>query len=701
MAPRPIDVTIRGKNETKPGFDSAVATAKDGANRIKDAIAKPFDLIKGFLAVQAVQWFGEFAKSSVESAAQADAAMGRVESAVTNAGISFKNVRGDLDALFTKIQQTTRYSDDDAASAFATLVNMTGDYAGSIKNLTLATDIAAAKQIDLQEAATLVGKVMTGNGAKAFKQFGIDIKDGAGAIDELRAKVNGFAERDANTLQGQIHKIANGWDNVKEAVGRALQGATDGEGLNGFANKLNDVGKWIDDHGPQIHAFFEGITRLLKEDLDILVKMWNSPMGQFLFAKPLAAAGRLITGEESPNQGPLGKLGKGLGIAAADVMGYGDGVDEGGDQAYYDARNAAVRRKHTEDREARDRDVEKNRKQAAAAAAERAQKAADDADKKHIADLKQEYDLLEKTAKLVGAKADDYEKMAAIEGELTRLAFRSGGNTESRAAAIDFVSGLRDKRQAETDRMDKVDADILGKGDAYAQFSPGSLIPDASRQIYVRATAAALPVSVSSSNQFARGAQTSALDGMGLGGADLSKIDTSLGTLDEKMKSMTGGSIAGFFGAWQEGISDVISGHESLGAAVLKSAKKAIGGTMAAEGQQTLYKAAIATIEGLTNPAKLMQGAQLFAVGSAELAAAAVLSGGGSGSGSGPSGGGGGISAGGFQQSQNDVGGKGKATVILKGKSLSFTDPESLDSLAAAIRELGVTRELEFIVEGD
>src|SRR5205085_1087636 len=96
----------------------------------------------------------------------------------------------------------------------------------------------------------------------------------------------------------------------------------------------------------------------------------------------------------------------------------------------------------------------------------------------------------------------------------------------------------------------------------------------------------------------------------------------------------------------------------------------------------------------LTDPSGIhaLQAGKLFAVGSAELAAAAALGGGGRGY----SGSGGGISAGGFQQSQSDIGGRGKVTIMLPRGRVNYTNDE-LDALAAAIQELDSSRDLEFI----
>lgn len=264
MGKRDVDVTLKGKDQTGPALNSAGAGVTSFGKRVTDLL-NPVNLLKGGLAALSVGGFGALAKKAVESANESEAAWSRVESAVGNAGLTFGRFRGELDDVFASIQQTTRYSDDQAADAFATLMSITQDYTGSLKNLSLATNIAAAKKIDLATAAELVGKAAIGE-TGALKKQGIVIKEGADAIAELGKRFNGFAERDAATMQGQLLQVANAWDNVLESMGRALLGMTGAQSTtSGLSGKLNELSKWIDENRTSLNEVGQSLAYIVEQ----------------------------------------------------------------------------------------------------------------------------------------------------------------------------------------------------------------------------------------------------------------------------------------------------------------------------------------------------------------------------------------------------------------------------------------------------
>lgn len=258
---RTVDVTVRGRNDASPAFRHAAGDAESFGARV-GKLLNPLALLKGAIAGLGIAALGRFFRDSVQSASEASAAWGRVESAVTNAGLSFNLVRGDLDKLFASIQQTTRFSDDAAADAFARLVSISNDYAGSVRNLAVVTDLAAAKKMDLKTAADLVGKAMIGETAM-LKRHGIVIAEGSDAIAEISRRFQGFADRDAKTMEGQLSRVANSWDDVKEAVGRAIlgfDGASSSTGL--LVSNLNGLATWIDTNRSGIYELAEGAKNL-------------------------------------------------------------------------------------------------------------------------------------------------------------------------------------------------------------------------------------------------------------------------------------------------------------------------------------------------------------------------------------------------------------------------------------------------------
>jgi hypothetical protein len=362
MPPRQVDVTIKGKNDVSPAFKAAAGEAESFGSKI-GKLLNPLELLKAGIAGLGLATLGELFKKSVEASNNAEAAWGRVESAVDNAGISFNLVKGDLDKLFASIQSTTRFSEDQASDAFATLMSITNDYSGSVKNLTLVSDIAIAKHLELGEAATLVGKAMEGQTA-ALKKQGIIIREGADVMDELRKRFQGFADRDATTMQGQLHQLANAWDEVLKAMGRALTGMAGGTSTTAaLTGKLTELGTWIDDNLTALND----VAKALGEIVGLLGKIAN-----FGVLKPLASLGQVVSGNIADDS-VIGAIAGGAARAQLRMQGNPETDDDGTTPEYYRAM-AQIRKRHHEQLQ----------KELDAAKQQQAQDAADDAEKKIV-----------------------------------------------------------------------------------------------------------------------------------------------------------------------------------------------------------------------------------------------------------------------------------------------------------------------------
>jgi len=69
----------------------------------------------------------------------------------------------------------------------------------------------------------------------------------------------GLNVRDAETLAGALHRLANRWDEVQEAIGRAITGGGHtGSGFDAFLERLTRLAEFIDSH----RASFDRIERL-------------------------------------------------------------------------------------------------------------------------------------------------------------------------------------------------------------------------------------------------------------------------------------------------------------------------------------------------------------------------------------------------------------------------------------------------------
>jgi hypothetical protein len=113
----------------------------------------------------------------------------------------------------------------------------------------LAADLARARHISLEDAASALGKVLAGN-MKGMQAFGLSAKDAGGntlttaqAVAELNARFGGAAQANADTYAGKLQAMNAEWHNMVEQVGNLLLPV-----LADMAGKVAGVVGWFDNH---------------------------------------------------------------------------------------------------------------------------------------------------------------------------------------------------------------------------------------------------------------------------------------------------------------------------------------------------------------------------------------------------------------------------------------------------------------------
>lgn len=164
-----------------------------------------------------------------------------------------------------------------------------------------------------------------------------------------------------------------------------------------------------------------------------------------------------------------------------------------------------------------------------------------------------------------------------------------------------------------------------------------------------------------------------------------SDLDLAIGSVVDSLSGTGKDAIVAFADTWAEATDLMIQGSLNLGQAIVRAGRKAVGGVLMAKGRETLLDAAKAAVQGFTNPAEFAKAAKLFAIGTAQISAGSLFSGGGGG------GGGGGLGAGGFSEQQRETD-RGEGVIYVNGGLLDMADPRQADALAAALNELGSRR---------
>jgi phage-related protein len=158
-------------------------------------------------------------EASVKQASDTEKIFTDLGAAVDRSGTAWKSVREGTITALEAMQRTTVYSKDEMAAALQRLMTYGLSYEEAMKALGSSLDFAAAKHMDLESAATLVGKALDGNTA-IMKRYGVDIatsKDQAKALDDAQ-----------KALATSLKDLGADWGNI-------------GEALTGVGVKLTDV----------------------------------------------------------------------------------------------------------------------------------------------------------------------------------------------------------------------------------------------------------------------------------------------------------------------------------------------------------------------------------------------------------------------------------------------------------------------------
>jgi len=164
----------------------------------------------------------------VKAAIEDEAAQLRLASALRAAtGATDAQIRATEDYI-SKTSLATGVSDDELRPALQRLALSTKDTGKAQELLALALDVSKGSGKDLETVANALGKAQDGNTASLGK-LGLGLSKAELAtlsFEQLQTKLSdlfgGAAARNAQTFQGRIEVLKNGFNEAKEAVGVAL-----------------------------------------------------------------------------------------------------------------------------------------------------------------------------------------------------------------------------------------------------------------------------------------------------------------------------------------------------------------------------------------------------------------------------------------------------------------------------------------------
>ena len=204
--------------------DSAVAQNSSKMSEFGKKAAAAFAIAAAAAAAYAVKLGVDGVKAAIED----EAAQLRLASALKAAtGATDAQIRATEDYI-SKTSLATGVADDELRPALQRLALSTKDTGKAQELLALALDVSKGSGKDLETVANALGKAQDGN-TTSLGRLGLGLSKAELAtlsFEQLQTKLSdlfgGAAARNAQTFQGRIDVLKNGFNEAKEAVGTAL-----------------------------------------------------------------------------------------------------------------------------------------------------------------------------------------------------------------------------------------------------------------------------------------------------------------------------------------------------------------------------------------------------------------------------------------------------------------------------------------------
>lgn len=269
---------------------SAVDKVSSVVSKIESKFKRLGSIINSSLAIVGVGGVTALSGALVKGiklASEEEQVMKRLATSIQKTGINYSLVKGDVESLLKSQQMLTQFADDESAGALATLAQLTGNLALSMKALKVTEDLASTGLFDLDSASKAVGKALTGN-TMLLQRMGIQIKAGDDVLAKLEQRFGGSAAQNVNTFSGAMTQLKNTVSDAFESLGGPLleplktialrlrdsiaspeiQGRIKdfaqsiADGIPRAVDKLLAFSSWVVNNGDTILTFFKGLIAL-------------------------------------------------------------------------------------------------------------------------------------------------------------------------------------------------------------------------------------------------------------------------------------------------------------------------------------------------------------------------------------------------------------------------------------------------------
>ncbi len=205
-----VDEAVGGMDKQQNGMNKLVSAGKQ--------------LIAAYVSIQGAIKAFHFALESVEIYRVQERAIIGLTTALKNAGVYTGEYANHLQKLASEIQNYSNYADEailkaqGVAQAFVGSIPITDELTKAV------IDFAAAMDMDLEQAFTLVGKSI-GSSTNALGRYGVELQKGMTDSQKMAAITKQLGDRyrgQAAQMANASTQLKNSIGDLKEAIGRGL-----------------------------------------------------------------------------------------------------------------------------------------------------------------------------------------------------------------------------------------------------------------------------------------------------------------------------------------------------------------------------------------------------------------------------------------------------------------------------------------------
>lgn len=234
--------------------------------------------------------FETFVVDGVRASSETQVALNNLVQAMSRAGNAGRGTASDMEEFASGLQQVSAFGDDAILNAAALLENLTRLDSQGLKKVTPAVmDFAAALGMDLNTAASLVGKALEGN-VGALARYGIKVEEGTTKTDTYNnvmkalGRFSGAAAGQLDTLAGAQARAMNNFSDFTKLIGDGITKNT------AFVAVFNEISKVLGGFTKDGQSSARTIRTLFAEMLTGAIRVAEGVVSAFGAIMPVGIA---------------------------------------------------------------------------------------------------------------------------------------------------------------------------------------------------------------------------------------------------------------------------------------------------------------------------------------------------------------------------------------------------------------------------